>query len=88
MRGLPRHVPEVKNLDQPRIFPNSVVDANWCMKEFADAASPGHRNANARQRLKKLDMVQQRSAKSISRFRVIDADVIENGLRSSSASSV
>ena len=63
------------------MFPNSVVDADGCMEKFADAWSPGHRNANAGEGLKKLDVVQEGNAKPVGGIGIVGADVIENDLK-------
>ena len=73
-------MPEVKNLDQPLVFVQPVIDSDRGVENFADPGSSPYRDAKPRKVLENLDMVEKSRAKPFRGSGVVRAYVVENDL--------
>lgn len=71
----------MKNLDQPRILVEAVINSNRGMEDFADIRPLGNGDTHAREVLYSSTWLRQGYAKSFGRGGVVGADVVEDDLQ-------
>jgi hypothetical protein len=74
---LARGVPKVKNLHDPRVFMNSVVNQDRRMDKLTDTGPARNRTPNIGERLQQIDVVKNVVSEAFSSRRKVEPRVLD-----------